>query len=68
MLTLDSKTGMTMALEANYTCPECGAKYNVRKQVQPMRDKDSENCSCGREIVRWNGGVTYYVTPVESEE
>jgi len=27
----------------------------------PMRDKDSENCVCGREIIRWNGGVIWMV-------
>jgi hypothetical protein len=42
---------------------ECGLRWKVteHKTLYGFRDSDSEHCTCGREIVRWNGGHVYLV-------
>ena len=37
------------------TC-ECGLVWKLRKVKVIMRDADSLNCNCGRELISWNGG------------
>lgn len=37
------------------TC-ECGLVWRMRKIKTIMRDNDSFNCTCGREVISWNGG------------
>ena len=37
------------------TC-ECGLKWSLRRVKTIARDSDSANCTCGRELIRWNGG------------
>ena len=36
-----------------YTC-ECGKRWRVTKHKQIMRDRDYEDCTCGRRIISWN--------------
>ncbi|TCZ75383.1 hypothetical protein E0485_17410 [Paenibacillus albiflavus] len=43
----------------------CGREWLITKHHSPMRDKDSESCLCGEELVSWNGGVTYSVRLVK---
>lgn len=43
------------------TCKECGARYEVHQESVPFRDKDSLDCECGHELVRWNGGVVFTI-------
>lgn len=44
--------------EGERTCT-CGKLYDIYKMRMPMRDKDSERCTCGAVIISWNGGVMY---------
>ncbi len=37
------------------TC-ECGRVWELKRIKIIMRDKDSLNCICGRELIHWNGG------------
>ncbi len=37
------------------TC-ECGLKWSLRRVKTIGRDSESANCTCGRELIRWNGG------------
>jgi hypothetical protein len=37
------------------TC-ECGGVWKLRKIKTIMRDIDTFNCTCGRELISWNGG------------
>jgi hypothetical protein len=37
------------------TC-ECGLKWRLRRVKTIMRDSDSANCTCGRDLISWNGG------------
>lgn len=37
------------------TC-ECGRTWRMRKIKTIMRDSDSFDCACGRELISWNGG------------
>lgn len=48
----------------NHKC-ECGRVWNVTEHKYFMRDKDSLDCKCGREIISWNGGVTYSAKLIE---
>ncbi|MCU6793079.1 hypothetical protein OB236_13215 [Paenibacillus sp. WQ 127069] len=43
----------------------CGRVWSISKHHSPMRDKDSEHCHCGEELVSWNGGVFYRVSLIE---
>jgi hypothetical protein len=54
-----------MPTESIHTC-ECGRKWIVKKIKTIMRDNDSVYCSCGRQIVEWNGGHIYQVTEVKN--
>ena len=40
----------------NVTC-ECGLAWRLTKQKTSfgIRDDDTFNCDCGRELIRWNG-------------
>lgn len=40
-------------------CHKCGRKYEIFKMSIPIRDKDSEECICECELIKWNGGVMY---------
>ena len=53
-----------MPAENIHTC-ECGRKWTVKKFKTIMRDSDSANCSCGRQIIEWNGGHMYRVTEIK---
>jgi len=44
---------------------ECGKKWQVDRVKIIMRDSDSENCTCGREIVSWNGGHMFRVEEIK---
>lgn len=48
----------------NHKC-ECGREWQITKHKLTARDSDSENCKCGRELISWNGAVTYTVTLVK---
>lgn len=56
-----------MAAEYDHTC-ECGLKWRVRKIKTIMRDSDYENCTCGREIIRWNGAHMFTVKSLPETE
>jgi hypothetical protein len=43
-------------------CQSCGRQWDVKRLRGIVRDKDSIDCTCGTEIIRWNGGVTYSVS------
>jgi hypothetical protein len=49
------------------TC-ECGLTWELRKIKTIMRDKDSLNCDCGRELIEWNGGHMWTGEIVSKEE
>jgi hypothetical protein len=49
-----------------HTC-ECGRKWLLKKIKTIMRDSDSVSCSCGRQIIEWNGGLMYRVSEVKSD-
>jgi len=55
-----------MPTEYIHTCKCCGKQWNVKKVKLTARDKDSERCTCGEEIINWNGSTIYYVTPIDS--
>jgi len=57
-----------MGYESTYTCPKCGKKWDIYKHKISMRDKDSLDCDCGEEIIRWNGGVMYNARPSSKEK
>ena len=40
---------------------ECGVLWKLQKVKTPfgVRDNDSIACSCGRELISWNGGHMY---------
>lgn len=40
------------------TC-ECGRTWKLTKVKTIMRDKDSFDCICGKELIEWNGGHTW---------
>lgn len=44
---------------------DCGRVWKIVKFPSPMRDKDSEKCYCGEEIISWNGGVIYHAKLIE---
>jgi len=48
-------------------CPKCGRRYESFKMNIPMRDKDSEECICGYELIKWNGGVMYDARLIEDK-
>ena len=52
-----------VTLEGKWACPQCGKQWMVTKHHIIMIDKDSLKCDCGTEIIHWNGGVFYTVTP-----
>lgn len=49
-----------------HTCT-CGKRFDIYKIKMPMRDKDSEHCTCGAEIISWNGGVMYRAEPKKND-
>ncbi len=50
------------------TC-ECGKVWVVTRHKMPhgARDDGSLTCTCGREIVSWNGGYTYTIKETAAE-
>ena len=49
------------------TCKNCGRVYKFKQHKSPMRDKDSIDCKCGKEIIKWNGGVWFTVDSIQNE-
>jgi hypothetical protein len=51
------------------TC-ECGLEWVLTKQKTSfgIRDDDSLDCSCGRELIRWNGGHLWTGEVVSKEK
>lgn len=37
----------------------CGRVWRIIDHKTIMRDKDSLECTCGRTLLRWNGGTMY---------
>lgn len=56
-----------MGYDYTSVCSKCGKKWDIYKISIPMRDKDSLDCDCGEEIIRWNGGVMYNATPSKQD-
>lgn len=48
---------------------ECGLVWRLTKVKTPygMRDKDSLECDCGRELISWNGGHMYNAEKVAKD-
>jgi len=47
---------------------ECGRVWKLNEIKVGMRDKDSLNCTCGREVISWNGGVVYTMEDISPEQ
>jgi hypothetical protein len=49
---------------------ECGLQWKLTRQKTSfgIRDDDSLNCSCGRELISWNGGHLWTGEVVPKEE
>lgn len=53
----------------DYTCPNCGSKYKLRKIKIPLRDKDNISCDiCNHVLLSWNGGEMWTSTLIEKKE
>jgi hypothetical protein len=46
----------TMATEV--TCSKCGAVFERTTYRNPMTDRDSFECECGKTLESWNSTVT----------
>jgi hypothetical protein len=40
-------------------CKKCGRVWELKSEKLPFRDKDSIKCTCGEELLSWNGGICY---------
>jgi hypothetical protein len=49
---------------------ECGLKWKLTKQKTSfgIRDDDSLHCTCGRELIRWNGAHIWTGEVVSASE
>lgn len=51
-----------------HKCKKCGRKWKVTATTLLMRDKDDLRCSCGEEIISWNGAVLYRAEEVKKKK
>ncbi len=49
---------------------ECGKTWRLTRVKMPYgaRDSDSAACTCGREVISWNGGHVYVIEEVNTSE
>ncbi len=48
---------------------ECGKVWKITRYEMPngVRDSDSLNCLCGKEIKKWSGGYAFIAEEVPAE-
>jgi len=49
---------------------ECGLTWKLTKHKAPfgIRDSDSLTCTCGRELISWNGGCIWVAELIPEQE
>jgi len=56
-----------MLTKSVHTC-QCGRRWSLQEIKSPMRDTDSAHCTCGLEIISWNGGHRYRVAEIKDQD
>jgi hypothetical protein len=47
---------------------DCGRVWNLTRESLIQREKDSAECACGRELIKWNGAHHWIAKLVKDVE